>query len=166
MKKYVAAARPRAARAPRVLLAWIEESDRSRFFCDLVLLNKTSRYAIRMIAPPELYRGYHNLVVQRRKLPRPSPRRCLFGSPDPKETIKMLQEALEVERARFIRLWGVDPFVKDDIDERTVTWVIRVDRNRNTLTKLTPSKRIPNRPSRNLGPCIYKQTVIPGESFS
>lgn len=125
----------------------------------------------KMLAPPEFYRGFHSLVHKRNRTTsgaRTSPRRCLFGSPDPKDTIRMLKEVLEAERARFIRLWGVDPFAagaNDELEDRTVTWVIRVDKNRKALTKLTPSKRVPNRPAnRNLGPCSnYKQTVIQGE---
>lgn len=35
--------------------------------------------------------------------------RCLFGKPNPKETMEMLHEALEAERSNFIKRWGVDP---------------------------------------------------------
>lgn len=37
------------------------------------------------------------------------PKRCLFGVPNPKETIDLLQEALDLERTRFARRWGIDP---------------------------------------------------------
>ncbi|XP_046835295.1 uncharacterized protein LOC124431421 [Vespa crabro] len=35
--------------------------------------------------------------------------RCLFGSPNSRETADMLQEALDNERKSFTRRWGVDP---------------------------------------------------------
>ncbi|KAI4479795.1 hypothetical protein M0804_010845 [Polistes exclamans] len=35
--------------------------------------------------------------------------RCLFGSPNSRETAEMLQEALDTERKRFTRRWGIDP---------------------------------------------------------
>ena len=40
--------------------------------------------------------------------------RCLFGSPNPKDTVDLLQEALEVERTRFASRWGVDPRSEND----------------------------------------------------
>lgn len=39
--------------------------------------------------------------------------RCLFGQPNPRETVEMLQEALDAERSRFARRWGVDPCSED-----------------------------------------------------
>ncbi|XP_043284416.1 uncharacterized protein [Venturia canescens] len=39
--------------------------------------------------------------------------RCLFGSPNPKETAEMLQDALDMERTKFARRWGVDPSSED-----------------------------------------------------
>ncbi|KAK1131053.1 hypothetical protein K0M31_017351 [Melipona bicolor] len=35
--------------------------------------------------------------------------RCLFGKPNSKETVEMLHEALETDRNKFIKRWGVDP---------------------------------------------------------
>ncbi|XP_078048811.1 uncharacterized protein LOC144476091 [Augochlora pura] len=39
--------------------------------------------------------------------------RCLFGKPNSRETVEMLQEALDVERSRFAKRWGVDPCSED-----------------------------------------------------
>lgn len=39
--------------------------------------------------------------------------RCLFGKPNPRETVEMLQEALDVERSKFAKRWGVDPRSED-----------------------------------------------------
>ncbi|XP_017884181.1 uncharacterized protein LOC108627442 [Ceratina calcarata] len=39
--------------------------------------------------------------------------RCLFGKPNPRETMEMLQEALETERSKFAKRWGVDPRSED-----------------------------------------------------
>lgn len=39
--------------------------------------------------------------------------RCLFGKPNPRETVEMLQEALETERTKFAKRWGVDPRSED-----------------------------------------------------
>ncbi|XP_012531325.1 uncharacterized protein LOC105833841 [Monomorium pharaonis] len=39
--------------------------------------------------------------------------RCLFGRPNSRETMEMLQEALDAERSKFARRWGVDPCSED-----------------------------------------------------
>ncbi|XP_031834736.1 uncharacterized protein LOC116427943 [Nomia melanderi] len=39
--------------------------------------------------------------------------RCLFGKPNSRETVEMLQEALDAERSRFAKRWGVDPCSED-----------------------------------------------------
>ncbi|XP_076276035.1 uncharacterized protein LOC143206980 [Lasioglossum baleicum] len=39
--------------------------------------------------------------------------RCLFGKPSSRETVEMLQEALDAERSRFAKRWGVDPCSED-----------------------------------------------------
>lgn len=39
--------------------------------------------------------------------------RCLFGKPDPRETMEMFQEALDAERSKFAKRWGVDPCSED-----------------------------------------------------
>ncbi|XP_025074335.1 uncharacterized protein LOC105428336 [Pogonomyrmex barbatus] len=39
--------------------------------------------------------------------------RCLFGRPNSRETMEMLQEALDEERSKFARRWGVDPRSED-----------------------------------------------------
>lgn len=39
--------------------------------------------------------------------------RCLFGKPDPRETMEMFQEALDAERSKFAKRWGVDPRSED-----------------------------------------------------
>ncbi|KAG7198341.1 hypothetical protein KM043_005735 [Ampulex compressa] len=39
--------------------------------------------------------------------------RCLFGQPNPRETVEMLQEALDAERSKFAKRWGVDPCSED-----------------------------------------------------
>lgn len=39
--------------------------------------------------------------------------RCLFGSPNAKDTVDLLQEALDMERSKFARRWGVDPRNED-----------------------------------------------------
>lgn len=39
--------------------------------------------------------------------------RCLFGPPNAKETVDLLHEALEMERSKFARRWGVDPRSED-----------------------------------------------------
>ncbi|XP_015593529.1 uncharacterized protein LOC107266958 [Cephus cinctus] len=39
--------------------------------------------------------------------------RCLFGPPNPKDTVELLQEALDMERTKFARRWGVDPTSED-----------------------------------------------------
>ncbi|XP_025603032.1 uncharacterized protein LOC112695056 [Athalia rosae] len=39
--------------------------------------------------------------------------RCLFGPPNSKDTVELLQEALDMERSRFARRWGVDPREED-----------------------------------------------------
>lgn len=40
--------------------------------------------------------------------------RCLFGSPSSKETMDLLQDALDIERTRFASKWGVDPRSEND----------------------------------------------------
>lgn len=40
--------------------------------------------------------------------------RCLFGSPSAKETMDLLQDALDIERTRFTSKWGVDPRSEND----------------------------------------------------
>lgn len=39
--------------------------------------------------------------------------RCLFGKPNSRETVEMLQEALDAERSKFAKRWGVDPRGED-----------------------------------------------------
>ncbi|XP_043253238.1 uncharacterized protein LOC122397853 [Colletes gigas] len=39
--------------------------------------------------------------------------RCLFGKPNSRETVEMLQEALDMERSKFAKRWGVDPRSED-----------------------------------------------------
>lgn len=39
--------------------------------------------------------------------------RCLFGKPDPRDTMEMFQEALDTERSKFAKRWGVDPCSED-----------------------------------------------------
>lgn len=39
--------------------------------------------------------------------------RCLFGKPNSRETVEMLQEALDAERSKFAKRWGVDPRSED-----------------------------------------------------
>ncbi|XP_029680265.1 uncharacterized protein LOC115245910 isoform X2 [Formica exsecta] len=39
--------------------------------------------------------------------------RCLFGKPDPRDTMEMFQEALDAERNKFAKRWGVDPCSED-----------------------------------------------------
>ncbi|XP_011145794.1 uncharacterized protein LOC105186953 [Harpegnathos saltator] len=39
--------------------------------------------------------------------------RCLFGRPSSRETIELLQEALDEERSKFAKRWGVDPCAED-----------------------------------------------------
>ncbi|XP_066598177.1 uncharacterized protein [Prorops nasuta] len=39
--------------------------------------------------------------------------RCLFGKPNPRETVELLQEALDTERSRFAKRWGIDPCSED-----------------------------------------------------
>lgn len=39
--------------------------------------------------------------------------RCLFGKPNSRETAEMLQEALDAERSKFAKRWGVDPRSED-----------------------------------------------------
>ncbi|XP_011868193.1 PREDICTED: uncharacterized protein LOC105562179 [Vollenhovia emeryi] len=39
--------------------------------------------------------------------------RCLFGQPNPRDTIDMLQETLNEEQSKFARRWGVDPRSED-----------------------------------------------------
>lgn len=39
--------------------------------------------------------------------------RCLFGRPNSRETMEMLQEALDAERSKFAKRWGVDPCSED-----------------------------------------------------
>lgn len=55
--------------------------------------------------------------------------RCLFGSPNPKDTMELLQEALETERTRFAKRWGGDPLAEDE------------DKENGPRNRLTPSKR-------------------------
>ncbi|XP_046422504.1 uncharacterized protein [Neodiprion pinetum] len=44
--------------------------------------------------------------------------RCLFGQPNAKDTVDLLQEALEMERAKFSRRWGVDPRSSEDKENK------------------------------------------------
>lgn len=39
--------------------------------------------------------------------------RCLFGRPNSRETLELLQEALDEERSKFAERWGVDPCAED-----------------------------------------------------
>lgn len=39
--------------------------------------------------------------------------RCLFGKPNSRETVEMLHEALDAERSKFAKRWGVDPRSED-----------------------------------------------------
>ncbi|XP_076176357.1 uncharacterized protein LOC143151265 [Ptiloglossa arizonensis] len=39
--------------------------------------------------------------------------RCLFGKPNSRETVEILQEALDTERSKFAKRWGVDPRSED-----------------------------------------------------
>ncbi|XP_034952582.1 uncharacterized protein [Chelonus insularis] len=39
--------------------------------------------------------------------------RCLFGTPNPKDTDELLHESLDADRKRFINRWGVDPCTED-----------------------------------------------------
>ncbi|XP_014483538.1 PREDICTED: uncharacterized protein LOC106749025 [Dinoponera quadriceps] len=39
--------------------------------------------------------------------------RCLFGRPSSRETIELLQEALDEQRSKFAARWGVDPCAED-----------------------------------------------------
>ncbi|KAG8039909.1 hypothetical protein G9C98_000638 [Cotesia typhae] len=39
--------------------------------------------------------------------------RCLFGSPNPKDSVELLQESLDMERSKFERRWGIDPCQED-----------------------------------------------------
>ncbi|KAK0072099.1 hypothetical protein PV325_011883 [Microctonus aethiopoides] len=39
--------------------------------------------------------------------------RCLFGPPNPKDTVDLLQDALDMERSKFSSRWGIDPCSED-----------------------------------------------------
>ncbi|KAK0166970.1 hypothetical protein PV327_004430 [Microctonus hyperodae] len=39
--------------------------------------------------------------------------RCLFGPPNSKDTVDLLQDALDMERSKFSSRWGIDPCSED-----------------------------------------------------
>ncbi|XP_044579861.1 uncharacterized protein LOC123261978 [Cotesia glomerata] len=64
-----------------------------------------------MLAAPfcrELHFG--NMLTSRMQSHVP---RCLFGSPNPKDSVELLQESLDMERSKFERRWGIDPCQED-----------------------------------------------------
>ena len=60
--------------------------------------------------------------------------RCLFGSPNSKDTAKLLKDALEMERSRFQSKWGVDPASENE-KENIFSKYEKVERS--------PRKRMP-----------------------
>lgn len=60
--------------------------------------------------------------------------RCLFGKPNPQETIDMLQDALDAERSKFARRWGVDPCSEDKENNYR-------RRNNNEKSQSSPNKK-------------------------
>ncbi|KAF7994781.1 hypothetical protein HCN44_004253 [Aphidius gifuensis] len=50
--------------------------------------------------------------------------RCLFGPPNPKDTIELLKDTLDMERKKFTKRWGIDP-----CNEDKENFQIKVDRN-------------------------------------
>lgn len=73
--------------------------------------------------------------------------RCLFGKPNPRDTIEMLQEALDAERSRFAKRWGVNPLSEDKENN--------YQRRNKERIELSPNKKRSNPYSR--------QTNIHGE---
>jgi len=73
--------------------------------------------------------------------------RCLFGRPNSRETMEMLQEALDAERSKFARRWGVDPCSEDKENN--------YQRRNNERSDRSPGKKRSNPYSR--------QTSIHGE---
>lgn len=63
--------------------------------------------------------------------------RCLFGPPNPKDTVDLLQEALDMERSKFTRRWGVDPC--DDKENNSLF-------QRTKVLERSPRKRTTNNP--------------------
>ncbi|XP_003428024.1 uncharacterized protein LOC100679276 [Nasonia vitripennis] len=66
--------------------------------------------------------------------------RCLFGPPNPRDTMELLQEALETERSRFAKRWGVDPLAEDDDKENGGGNVVVV-RSHSRQQSCSPSKK-------------------------
>lgn len=68
--------------------------------------------------------------------------RCLFGSPNPKETAEMLQDALDMERSKFASRWGVDPCSEDK--ENCHRQFERADTRSPRKNRITPYSRQTN----------------------
>ncbi|XP_012232112.1 uncharacterized helicase DDB_G0278827-like [Linepithema humile] len=66
--------------------------------------------------------------------------RCLFGKPNSQETIEMLQDALDAERSRFAKRWGVNPCSEDKENNYR--------RRNNEKSQPSPSKKRSNPYSR------------------
>ncbi|XP_071563984.1 uncharacterized protein [Temnothorax nylanderi] len=67
--------------------------------------------------------------------------RCLFGRPNSRETIEMLQEALDAERSKFARRWGVDPCSEENKENN-------YQRRNNERSDRSPGKKRSNPYSR------------------
>ncbi|KAL6265590.1 hypothetical protein P5V15_002385 [Pogonomyrmex californicus] len=67
--------------------------------------------------------------------------RCLFGRPNSRETMEMLQEALDEERSKFARRWGMDPRSEDKENNYQ-------RRNNETRSDRSPGKKRSNPYSR------------------
>ncbi|XP_011493913.1 PREDICTED: uncharacterized protein LOC105359122 [Ceratosolen solmsi marchali] len=80
----------------------------------------------------QICREFHLGVIASRMQSRVP--RCLFGPPNSKETMELLQEALETERSRFAKRWGVDPLAEDEDKENG-------SRNGGGVLRLTPTKK-------------------------
>lgn len=83
---------------------------RKRKLLDVRMFGQTHKPAVRdteMLATSICCKAYYTMLPS--KLNSSRVPRCLFGRPNSRETIEMLQEALELERKRFKSRWGVDP---------------------------------------------------------
>ncbi|XP_014216384.1 uncharacterized protein LOC106645122 [Copidosoma floridanum] len=105
----------------------------------------------------QFYHEWHLGTLMATRLQASRVPRCLFGPPNHRETMEMLQEALNEERARFTKRWGVDPCVPEDEEKENKVVVNNTTSGKVTAVRLasTPSKR------RAAAACPYnKQTSI------
>ncbi|XP_058789645.1 uncharacterized protein LOC131663313 [Phymastichus coffea] len=73
-----------------------------------------------ILLPPQMYREFHLSIVIAKKMRMNMKTRVprnLFGSPESKDSVQLLQDTLDQERAHFQRRWSIDPLAEDDDKE-------------------------------------------------